>query len=143
MGWYWAASDLVNYMPQPQLGINLITGSSYPLNLTEFDTVISMTEGEVHAAVAQGGYEFPVPTSASVAYTYIQKVVSDGAQAFAIERITPGATSAQDMKKAYDQALAAISSGKMTLLDAPSGAGLTMSGSPSVPDVAVDMAWEP
>jgi hypothetical protein len=117
MPYYWFASDLGNILPQPVLGVNLVTGSSYPISISEFDTVIGLVEGEFHAAVAEAGYGFPISTAASIAFNYAKKVVSDGAQAYVLERIGGTQTAAQ-LRKAYDEALAAIRSGKVTLLGA-------------------------
>lgn len=116
MGYYWGSTDLSNYLPQPVLGVALITPTSNPLTLDEFGTIIGMVEGEVHAAVAEGGYAFPIPTTASVGFNYVKKVVSDGAQAMALMSIGGQKQRADELKRAYDEALKAIREGKVTIL---------------------------
>lgn len=117
MGVYWG-SDLANYLPQPVLGVNLIHPTSFPIKLDEFVTIISMTEGEFHAAAAEGGYSFPIPAAASTAFDYAKKVVADGAQAYALRRIGGQDRMASALQAAYDEALKAIREGKVTLLAA-------------------------
>jgi hypothetical protein len=118
MGVYWGATDLSFLLPQPVLGVPLLTGSSNPISLTEFSTVISMTEGEFHAAAAEGGYSFPIPAAASTAFDYAKKVVSDGAQAYVLRRIGGQSQLAGQLESAYNEALKAIRDGKVTLLAA-------------------------
>ena len=98
-----------------------MTGSSNPINLDDFDVIISLTEGEVAGAAAEGGYSFPIPTTASVAYDYMRKVVADGAVYQVLTKF--GGTlspTAKEMKDAYIRALSQIRNGDMTLLGAVS-----------------------
>jgi len=121
MGYYWnvgSAADLNSLVPQAVLGVNLFTGSSNPITLDDFDTLLSLTEGEVGAACAEGGYSFPVATVASVAFNYVKGVVADGAIANALELIPGKNTTATRLRNSYDTALTLIREGKMTLLAA-------------------------
>lgn len=147
MGWYWGATDLTGYLPQPVLGVPLIHPTSNPLTTTEFGVIVEMVEGEFHAAVAEAGYGFPIPTGASVAFGYAKKVVSDGAQAYALSRIGGQDKTAREMKQAYDDALKAIREGRVTLLDAtavePSEGGRQLPRGGGIASPWVSATWMP
>lgn len=123
------------------LGRTLVTGSSNPLNLTDFDTIITLVEGQVGAAFGEGGYAYPVSSVASVAYVYTQKIVKDGAIAQLLESIPGQAATAKEMRAAFDKAIAAISDGSVAAL-AVGGVKLNVRGG-GVASPVVSASWFP
>src|SRR5689334_4309209 len=122
MPYFWGAShasaafNLNTLVPQPVLGRNLVTGSSNPINLADFDQLITLVEGEVGAAFGEGGYTYPVSTGASVAFVWTQKVVKDGAIAALLATIPGQSKTAAEMKAAYDAALKLIGDSSVAAL---------------------------
>ena len=112
------------------LGRNLVTGSSNPITLADFDQLITLVEGDVGAAFGEGGYTYPVSTVASVAFVWTQKVVKDGAIAQLLATIPGQGATAKEMLDAYKMALKAISDSSVSALAAagtkqlPRGAGI-------------------
>mgnify|MGYP000011629653 CR=1 FL=1 len=123
MGYYWAASSLIPFVPEPVLGVPLITGSSRPVSASELDTIIELVEAEVAGAAAEAGYAFPVSTAASVGYNFVKQVVSDGAVGKTLRQINPNSKAASELLSAFNNALEKIRRGQMPLL----GAGLLTS----------------
>lgn len=147
MPYYWGASHasaafaLNTLVPQPVLGRPLVTGSSNPITLSDFDLLITLVEGEVGAAFAEGGYTFPVSTVASVAFVWTQKVVKDGALAALLDTIPGQAPTASEMRKAYEAALKLIADSNIAILADSGGRQLPRGGGIASP--VISASWQP
>lgn len=148
MPYYWSASHasaafaLNTLVPQPVIGRPLVTGSSNPINLADFDQLITLVEGEVGAAFGEGGYTFPVSTVASVAFVFTQKVVKDGAISQLLSAVPGQDKTAAEMRAAYMAELKRIADGSIAAL-AVAGGGKQMARGGGIASPVVSASWFP
>lgn len=142
---YWSASALSELLPQPVVGVPLITATSAPVSLQKFSELIELVEGTLHGAIAAAGYAVPIPSTAEDAWDYVRGVVRDGAGYEALKMIPGGKASADEYKFAYRRALEEIRSGEQPLITgldtSESGRGLPRGGGPATYTVGWD--WRP
>lgn len=120
MSGYWAASDLAQYVTRPNLASVIVTATSVPVNLTQFDEIILERSGEFDQAAAKAGYLVPVPSTATAGWSVAKRVVRDGATADLLRIWPSGDPKAADrFQAAYDAALLAIQEGNRPLPGAP------------------------
>jgi hypothetical protein len=142
---YWSASALSELLPQPVVGVPLVTATSAPVSLQKLSELIDLTEGAVHGAIAAAGYAVPIASTSADAWNYIRGVVRDGAGYEALKMIPGGKASADEYRLAYRRAMEEIRSGEQTIL-APhetgeGGRGLPRGGGPATYTVGWD--WMP
>lgn len=145
---YWAANDLVNYLPQAVLGEVIVTATSSPINASEFQTIINLVSAEFDNAAAQGGYVTPIATTAAPAYDYARLVVKHGAfwQLFSSVYVGDDNTLSTDFRQAYDQAIADLKEGNLTLSGAeidPTDAGRLLPRGQGIASPWVTASWAP
>lgn len=119
---YWAATDLVHYLPQAVIGEDVITATSNPINYDEFQVLIDLVSGEFDNAAAQSGYAVPIASSATPAFEYARLVVKHGSfkEVFSSIYVGDDNTLATNYREAYERAIQDLRDGKLTL----SGAAL-------------------
>lgn len=123
---YWYASDLAQYVVQPgQRGTYTITGSSVPVNATQFQEIIEEVSGAFDQAAAKAGYLVPIPTSATQAWLVAKRVVRNGAIADALRIIYTGPDQkyVDKYEMLFQNALVAIAAGDRPLPGAPNDTG--------------------
>lgn len=120
MSGYWAASDLAQYVTRPNMASVIVTATSVPVNLAQFQEIINECSGEFDQAAARSGYLTPVPTTASAGYLVARRIVRAGATADLLRTWPSGDPKAADRyQSAYDAALKAIEQGDRPLPGAP------------------------
>lgn len=124
MAGYWVASDLAQYVVRPNMGSVLITPSSIPVNLQQFQEIIDEVSGQFDQAAHKGGYAIPVSSSAS-AYVTVRGIVRQGAVADVLRIVYTGPDSKyiDRFQTAFDNALKAIEQGDRPLPGAAADAG--------------------
>lgn len=123
---YLGATELTLILPaQVSIGTN-----TKPWTLGEVASTIVEIEAELNAAVAQAGYDVPVPTGATYAYQLMQAKTKEGAACRVLNVLFPNmggtgskVTLASDYCKAYREFVKALAGGKIALVDAPAAAG--------------------
>jgi len=134
MAGYWDASDLAQYVVRPNLASVMVTASSVPVNLAQFQELINERSGEFDQAAAKSGYLVPVPSTATQGFLVARRIVRDGTTADLLRLWPTGDSKAADRyQKAFEDALKQIEEGERPLPNAPadpSGGGrlLPMSG---------------
>lgn len=117
---YWAATDLAQFLPRPNLASVMVTASSVPVNWTQFQELIDERSGEFDQAAAKAGYLVPIPTAASQGFLVARRVVRDGATADLLRQWPTGDPKAADRyQAAFEAALKAIEQGDRPLPNAP------------------------
>lgn len=117
---YWAASDLAQFAPRPNLASVMVTASSVPVNLGQLQELIEERSVEFDQAAAKAGYLVPIPTTASQGYTVARRVVRDGALADLMRQWPTGdSKSADRYQAAFESALKAIEQGDRPIPNAP------------------------
>ena len=141
---YWPVpTELTALLPQPVKGVDLVTATSMPVNLTKVDTYIGMVESEVNGAAAAAGYVVPISSAASGAFGYIQMVTSYGVRWQVLEQINPGSPTADEYKLAYRRALEEIREGKQPILSAAGGTGRSLPRSGPTTEPRIVASWNP
>lgn len=118
---YWAAATVVGLMPVAAgVGSNLITPTSYPLDLADFQTIIDEVSAEFDQAAAKAGYSVPIPSTATSAYTSAQRIVRQGSFSEALRAfLTIDPKRVDPYTTAYQAALKAVAGGDLPLPGAP------------------------
>jgi hypothetical protein len=117
---YWAASDLAQYVVRPNLASVVITATSIPINLVQFQELIDERSGEFDQAAAKSGYLVPVPTGATQGFLVARRVTRDGAVADVLRQWPSGDPKiAERYQRAFEAALKAIEQGDRPLPNAP------------------------
>lgn len=142
---YWVATELAEHLPQPVLGTKLIGATTRPISATQFETLIKLISAEFEGAAAFAGYQTPIPSTATQAWEYARMVVGYGVQWQALERITPGNKTADEMRSAYKAAIDQIREGKQPLLQSSdsgqSGRALPRYGGIATPQVSATQVF--
>lgn len=143
---YWVATELAEHLPQPVLGTKLIGATTRPVSASQFETIISLVSAEFEGKAAGAGYAVPIPSTATQAWDYARMVISYGAQWQALERITPGHKTADEMRAAYHGALNEIQEGKQPMLTAAEtsndrGRALPRHSGIASPQVSASYLW--
>jgi hypothetical protein len=113
---YAVATEITALLPQPVLGMQLVTGSSHPVNLLGVDRYLTLVESEFDAAAAGAGYSVPVSSSATSAFAYAQMVIGHGVMARVLDQINPGSKTAAAFEADFRQAIQDIRAGRQPLL---------------------------
>lgn len=123
-GGYWVASDLAQYVVRPNQGSVLITPSSIPINLDQFQEIIQEVSGVFDMAAFKAGYAVPIPTTAS-AFAAVKGIVRNGAVADVLRIVYTGPDPkyVDRFQAAFDNALKAVEAGDRPLPGAPGDAG--------------------
>lgn len=121
---YWAASDLAQYVPQLQYGVDIVSPTSIPVNSVQFQAMIDLVSAEVDSAMARGGWTEPVPSTAT-AYAQLKLIVKQGAEAMLFDRIPATQAKADAYSKAYNVLLEQIRNGTYVFLGVTRDTGET------------------
>lgn len=132
---YWIPTALAPFFVQPLLGSYIVGASTFPVDLYNLEEMIAERSAEFDQAAMKSGYAVPVPTTATHSFLVAKRVVRDGVQADVLRQVYTGPDPkyVDRYEKAYQDALKAIATGTMALVDAGDSASVApvWSGVPS------------
>lgn len=114
---YWAATALAPFLVRPIAASMMVTASSAPLDLLNFQTMIDQKSGEFDQAAARAGYAVPIPPTATQGFQVAMRVTRDGAIADALRLIYTGPDQkyVDRYEQAFQNALKEIIAGNRTI----------------------------
>jgi hypothetical protein len=122
---YWAATALAPFLVRPIAASVMVTASSNPLDLFNFQEMIDEVSAEFDQSAAKAGYTVPIPSTATQAFKVALRVTRQGAVADALRLIYTGPDQkyVDRYEAAFQAALKAILAGDLPLPGAGESGG--------------------